>query len=167
MADFVNTITTKSAVRELRNQIASLAAFDDIISAILTTNPWNCIPYQYRGESQPGVVISKQHYIGKVQYQDNMGKVIGTITVHAPTQAKFTSAVNAVEENTNLENIIGGIAVRDPVTDKYSCTLRCNAASGDLYYVTFARDKIRVTSYDDDNVLYDLEIWADGISALS
>ena len=167
MADFINTITSKSAVRELRYPIASLAVFDGIISAILTTNPWNCIPYQFQGESQPGVVISKQHYIGKVQYQDGMGKVIGSITVNGPTQTGFTSTLNAIEGNVGFEGMIGGSAVRDETTDKYSCTLRCNAASGDLYYVTFARDRVRVTSYEDDSVLADLEVWADGISALS
>jgi hypothetical protein len=137
MADFINTIISKSAVRELRYPIASLAAFDSIISAVVTTNPWNCVPYQLRGEAQPGVGISKEYYIGKVLYQDGMGKVIGTITVKAPTQAGFTASLNAVEGNAELEGMIGGSAVRDTTTDKFSCTLRCNAASGDLYYVTF------------------------------
>jgi hypothetical protein len=167
MADFINTITSKSAVRELRNPIASLAAFDNIISAVVTTNPWNCVPYQFRGESQPGVGITREHYIGRVLYQDDMGKVIGTITVRAPTQAGLISSVNAIEGNAGLEGMIGGSAVRDAATDKYSCTLRCHAESGDLYYVTFARDRVRVTSYKNDSVIDVLESWADGISALS
>ena len=96
-----------------------------------------------------------------------MGKVIGTITVKAPTQAGFTSSVLAIEENTGLEGMIGGIAARDASKDTYSCTLRCHSASGDLYYVTFTRDKVRVTSYEQDSVLADLESWADEISALS
>ncbi|MCL2459954.1 MAG: hypothetical protein FWF19_01150 [Euryarchaeota archaeon] len=167
MADFINTTTSKSAVRELRYPIATLAAFDAIISGVVATNPWNCVPYQFRGEAQPGVGVSKQSYTGKVLYQDDMGKVIGTITVKAPTQAGFTSSVLAIEENTGLEGMIGGIAARDASKDTYSCTLRCHSASGDLYYVTFTRDKVRVTSYEQDSVLADLESWADEISALS
>ena len=167
MADFINTITSKSAVRELRYPIATLTAFDDIISDVVTMNPWNCTPYQLRGEAQPGVRITKEHYIGRVLYQDAMGKVIGTITVNAPTQTGFIASMAAIEGNTELEGMIGGSAVRDPVTDKYSCTLRCHAASGDLYSVIFARDKIRVTSYKNDSVIDDLEIWADAIPALS
>ncbi|MDR2855056.1 MAG: hypothetical protein LBV40_02720 [Methanomicrobiales archaeon] len=166
MADFITTSTTKSATRELRNKIATLAGFDSIISAIIATNPWNCSPYQYMGESQPPVSISKEQYTAKIQYQNSVGKVIGSVTVQAPTQAGLTSAVGIVQGDLDLETAIGGIAAQDPTTDKYSCTLRCNAATGDLYYVTFSRDKIRVTSYKQDSILDDLEAWADSIPAL-
>ena len=166
MADFITTSTTKSALRELRNPIATLVGFDAIISAVLATNPWNCSPYQYKGEAQPAVSISKQQYTAKIQYQNNTGKVIGTVTVQSPTQTGLTSAVAIVQGDQDLETAIGGTAAQDPTTDKYSCTLRCNAASGDLYYVTFSRDKIRVTSYEQDSILDDLETWADGIPAL-
>lgn len=166
MADFITTSTTKSAIRELRNPIATLAEFDTIISAVITNNPWNCTPYQYNGESQPAVSVSKEQYTAKIQYQNSVGKVIGTITVQAPTKAGLTSAVGIVQGNQSLETAIGGIAAQNPTTDKYSCTLRCNAASGDLYYVAFSRDKIRVTSYEQDSVLDDLESWADSIPAL-
>ena len=166
MADFITTSTAKSATRELRNPIATLAEFDTIVSAVIANNPWNCTPYQYRGESQPAVSISKEQYTAKIQYQNNTGKVIGTITVQAPTKTGLTSAVSLVQGDEDLENAIGGIAAQDPTKDKYSCTLRCNAASGDLYYVTFSRDKVRVTSYEQDSVLDDLEAWADSIPAL-
>lgn len=166
MANFITTSTTKSAIRELRNPIATLTGFDAIISAVLATNPWNCSPYQYKGEVQPAVSISKQQYTAKVQYQDNAGKVIGTITVQSPTKTGLTSAVTIVQADETLEAAIGGTAAQDPTTDKYSCTLRCNAASGDLYYVTFSRDKVRVTSYEQDSILDDLETWADSIPAL-
>ena len=166
MADFITTSTTKSATRELRNQIATLTEFDSIISGVIASNPWNCTPYQYRGESQPAVSISKEQYTAKIQYQNSTGKVIGTITVQAPTQAGLVSAVGIVQGDADLETAIGGVVAQDPTTDKYSCTLRCNAASGDLYYVTFSRDKIRVTSYEQDSVLDDIETWADSISAL-
>jgi len=167
MADFVQTSVSKSALRTLRNPIATLGAFDSIISAIVATNPWGCVPYTRAGEAMPGVAISTQSYTAKVRYQDNMGKVIGEVTVKSPTQAGFTTAVNNVKANTALEAAIGGTAVHDAFTDRYSATLRCNDPTGDIYSVAFTRTTVRVTSYVEDSLLATIEAWADGISALS
>ena len=167
MADFVNTSTTKSAVRKLRDEFPSISAFDAIVQSVLTNNPWGCVPYQYQGVAYPAVGISKEQYTGKVQYQNAEGKVIGTISAQAPTQAALGTLMSSILGNTSYETEMGGDAVRNPLTDKFSCTLRCNAPSGDLYYVTFSRDRVRVSSYAQDAVLDDIEIWADGITALN
>ncbi|MGV8109803.1 hypothetical protein [Methanospirillum sp.] len=42
MADFTQTATVKTAVRELAAPIDSMAAFTSIIDDILTNNPWGC-----------------------------------------------------------------------------------------------------------------------------
>ena len=86
--------------------------------------------------------------------------------MQAPTQAGLASAGGIVQGDADLEVAIGGVAAQDPTTDKYSCTLRCNAASGALSDVTFSRDKTRVTSSEQDSVLDDIETWTDTIPAL-
>jgi hypothetical protein len=166
MADFVQTSISKNALRILRNPFPNISAFDTVVSGVVSGNPWGCIPYTRSGTTMPPVEITREVYSGKVMYQNNVGKVIGTITVNAPTQSGFTAAIAEVLGSTDLETIVGGIPAHDPTRDTYSTTLRCCAADGDLYTVTFTRDRVRVASYNDDDVLNTLEIWADGITAL-
>ena len=85
--------------------------------------------------------------------------------MQAPTQAGLASAGGIVQGDADLETAIGGVVAQDPTMDKYSCTLRCNAASGALSDVTFSRDKVRVTPSKKDSVLDDIETWADTIPA--
>jgi hypothetical protein len=87
--------------------------------------------------------------------------------VNAQSQAGFTAAVAEVLGSTDLETVIGGTSAHDPMMDTYSNTLRCCAADGDLYTVTFTRKQVRVASYNDDAVLNTLEVWADDISQLN
>ena len=166
MADFVQTAVSKSAQRVLRNQIGSLSALENLIADITTNNPWSCVPYIRSGVTMPPVDISARAYTGKVKYQDTMGKVIGEITVKTSTNAGFTTALSEVEQNADLEAAMGGIPAHDPMTDKWSIALRCCAAGGDLYTVTFTRDTVRVTSYIEDSLLATIETWADGIAIL-
>jgi hypothetical protein len=166
MADFIPTTISKNAVRVLRTPLASLSAFTTIVNGVVSGNPWGCIPYTRAGMNMPPVEITRQVYSGKVIYQDVMGKTIGTITVSAPSQSGFTSAIADVVGNSTLEGLMGGIAVHDPIADNFSNTVRCCAADGDLFNVTFTRKQVRVASYNDDGVLATLETWADGVPAL-
>jgi hypothetical protein len=166
MADFIPTSISKNALRVLRNPLPSLSAFTTIVTGVVSTNPWGCIPYTRSGATMPPVELTRELYSGRVIYQDSMGKAIGTITVNAQSQAGFTAAIAEVLGNTALETTIGGVPVHDPHTDTYSNTLRCCAADGDLYNVTFTRKQVRIASYNDDAVLTTLETWADGITAL-
>ncbi len=45
--------------------------------------------------------------------------------------------------------------------------LRCHDPSGELYYVTFTRDQVRVSSYSADAILAVIEAWADTVPALA
>ena len=45
--------------------------------------------------------------------------------------------------------------------DTFSATLKCHDASGEIYYVAFSREQVRVTSYSDDAILATIETWAD------
>ena len=58
MADFINTTTSKSAVRELRYPIATLAAFDAIISGVVATNPG--IVFRISSEEKPSPELAFQ-----------------------------------------------------------------------------------------------------------
>jgi hypothetical protein len=166
MADFIETAVSKSAIRILRNPLPSMSALNTIVNGVVSTNPWGCIPYTRSGTSMPPVEITREVYSGKVLYQDPYGKVIGTVTVNAPTQSGFTSAIAEVLGSSDLETSIGGVPAHDPMNDAYSTTLRCCHTNGDLYSVTFTRKQVRLSSYNDDAVINALEVWADAIPQL-
>jgi hypothetical protein len=143
-----------------------MTAFNSIVSGVVESNPWSCIPSTRNGSAKPPVEVTRQTFTGTVAYEDTNGKVIGKVTVSAPTSAGFTDALTEVMGNSDLETAIGGTATHDALTDKFSTTLRCCHTDGDLYNVTFTRDSVRIASYMNDAVLTAIETWADGISAL-
>jgi len=63
--------------------------------------------------------------------------------------------------------LLGGDAVRDSDSESYSCTLKCHDANGEVYYVTLARDQVRISSYSDDAIRTRVETWADTVPALA
>jgi hypothetical protein len=58
-------------------------------------------------------------------------------------------------EGTRLEK------VHDTENDSFSVTIRCHDQNGELYNVTFSRDRVTVQSYSDDAILAKVETWAD------
>ena len=56
---------------------------------------------------------------------------------------------------------------RDSDTETYSATVKCHDPNGELYLVTFNRDKVTVTSYEDDAILAKVETWADTVPELA
>ncbi|WP_298669305.1 hypothetical protein [uncultured Methanofollis sp.] len=167
MADFQLSSTSKTSVRKLPAPIADAATFNGIIENVLKNNPWGCTPWESAGESHAAVEKAGEAYTARVVYEDTLGRAIGTASARAPTLAGFTAAKNEIIGNAALETAIGGTAVADPDREAYTCRLRCHAANGEVYSVAFTRTSVRVSSYEDDNVLAAIETWADGVTALN
>ncbi|MBN1167041.1 MAG: hypothetical protein JXA44_07905 [Methanospirillaceae archaeon] len=168
MADFVTTTTNKTAVRDLATPIGNLAAFSALIESVTDDNPWECTEYTASGVTVDGVTKAREYYTGRVVYTDPAtGKVIGNISVKAPTPSGFTGSVASVLADADIATDMGGIASHDSSTDRFSCSLKCHDENGEIYYVTFARDRIRVTSYEDAAILSTIETWADTLPALA
>jgi hypothetical protein len=110
---------------------------------------------------------SREAYTAYVLYEDAEAKTIGNITARAKTVAGFSAAITEILANAALAAAMGGDAVRDPDAENYSCTLKCHDASGEVYYVTFSRDQVRVSSYSDDAIMATIETWADTVPALA
>ncbi len=162
MADFVAKSTVKSAERVLATPFASKAALNTIIGTILADNP--CLS---GGENLPAVQKSAETYTGTIVYENTAGKQIGKISIRAPSSAGFDTAVATILANEALQTAIGGSASHDSSEDGFSVTLKCHAASGELYNVTFKRDKVTVSSFEADSILSTIETWADTIPALA
>ena len=161
MTDFIETQNTRSAVRDLTAPIADITSFESIIQDVITTNPFNCTAYEDGGVTMPAITSSREHYTAKVVYENASATKIGTVSAQAPTIAGFTAAADSVMADTALSTAIGGTPSRDTGKDTYYCQLKCHDASGEIYYVTFSRTKVRVSSYSDDAIRSTVDAWAD------
>jgi hypothetical protein len=92
---------------------------------------------------------------------------MGTVTARAPTVAGFNTAATNILGNSALAAALGGTAVRDSARETFSCQLRCHDANGEDYSVTFTRNRVRISSYEDDAILARIEAWADTVAALA
>jgi len=167
MADFIQTSITKTAVRELAAPIASVAAFSTIVDGVITDNPWNCTAYTYGDIPQDPVAKSREAYTAYILFEDNEANSVGSMTARSQTVAGFNATITEILADAALATAMGGDAVRDSDSENYSCTLKCHDANGEVYYVTFARDQVRISSYSDDAIRTRVETWADTVPALA
>lgn len=167
MADFVQTGASKTAVRELSSPIANVTAFNAIIEQVLADNPFGCEDYEENGVVIPGVVRGRESYTVRVNYEDNAGRRVGTVTARTPSVAAFSSCAADIMADTDLVAAMGGDPVRDAERESYTCQLRCHDPNGEDYLVTFGRNRIRISSYEDDAIRAKVEAWADTVPALS
>lgn len=167
MADFVEKTVTKTAVRELATPIADVSAFNTIVEAVITGNPFGCVAYTEAGITHQPVEKTKEAYVAKVVYQDTLAKSVGTESGKYTTIAGFNAGAAAILADTALTAAHTGTAVRDPATETYSATLKCRDPNGELYMVTISRDRVNLTSYSDDGIRTKVETWADSVPALA
>jgi hypothetical protein len=167
MADFVQKTNVKTAVRQLADPIADVAAFNTIVGAVITGNPFGCVAYVSAGVNHPPVEKTKESYVAKIVYQDALAKTVGTNSGKFNSVAGFNAGAAALLASAPLTAAYGGTPVRDPGTETFSATLRCRDPNGELYMVTFARDRVSLTSYSDDAIRTKVETWADTVAALA
>ena len=167
MADFVQKTTVKSAVRALASPITDVTAFNTIVQAVITDNPFDCTSYESAGVTHQPVEKSRENYVAKVIYQDTDAKTVGTESGKYNTIAGFTAGAAALVASTAIATAHGGTAIHDLAHDTYSATLKCHDANGEIYMVTFGRDSVSITSYSDDAIRTKVETWADTVTALA
>jgi hypothetical protein len=62
---------------------------------------------------------------------------------------------------------IDWVPVHEPSKDIFPATLKCHDANGELYNLTFSRDRITLQSYSDDAIRTKVETWADTVPQLA
>jgi hypothetical protein len=167
MADFNQKTVVKTAVRELATPIADVSAFNTIVQAVITDNPFACVSYTEAGVTHQPVEKTKETYVAKVVYQDTDGKTVGNESGKYTTIAGFNAGAAAILADTALSTAHAGTAVRDPDNETYSATLKCRDPNGEIYMITFTRDHVNLTSYSDDGIRTKVETWADTVAALA
>jgi hypothetical protein len=167
MADFVEKTNVKTATRALAVPIADVTAFENIVQSVITGNPFGCVAWTEAGVAHQPVEKSREAYTAKVIYQDADAKTVGSDSCRFGSVAGFTAGAAALLASAPLAAAHGGTAVRDAADETYSATLRCRDPNGELYNLTFARDRVSLTSYSDDAIRTKVETWADTVPALA
>jgi hypothetical protein len=167
MADFVENTAVKSAVRKLQEPIADLSTFSTIVQAVITGNPFGCVSYMTAGVNHPPVEKTREMYTAKFVYEDVDAKRLGTGSENYNSIAGFNAGVAAVLANTANITAHGGTVSRNPAGDTFAVTMKCHDPNGELFYVSLSRDRVTVSSYQDDGIRVRIEAWADGVTALA
>ncbi len=167
MGDFIQNTAVKTAVRTLANPIADVAAFSTIVDSVIAANPFGCVSYISAGTTHAPVEKTKESYVAKIVYQDEDAKVVGNQSGKFSTVAGFNAGAAAILANTALTAAHGGTPARDSDTETYSVTLRCHDPNGEIYFVDFSRDQVRLSSFSDDAIQSKVETWADTVPALN
>ncbi len=166
MADFIQTTNTKSAVRDLSVPIADITTFDALVQDIIDTNPFGCTSYVEQGVTIDPVVRSQERYDAKVVYENLEAATIGDVSVQVASVTAFGTAAAHVMADDDLATAIGGTQSRNTAKDTFSCRLKCHDPSGETYFVTLSRSKVRISSYADDAIRATVEAWADSMPEL-
>jgi len=167
MADFVQSNVTKSAVRNLIEPIADVATFNTIVQSVIDDNPFACVEYMTAGLTHDPVEKIREGYTAKVIYQDVDANVVGNLSDKFNTIAGFNAGAAALLASAALATAHGGTAAHDVEKETYSATLRCHDVNGELYQVTFGRNRVSLSSYSDEAIRTRIETWADTVPELA
>ena len=166
MADFTQNSNVKSAVRNLASPITDVAALDAIIQSVILNNPFGCVSYMSSGVNHPPVEKSRESYTAKFVYEDENAKRIGVGSETYNTIDGFNNGISAVLANSANITAHGGTVSHNEEADAFSATLRCHDPTGEMYFVTFSRNRVTISSFTDESIQTVIETWADGVPAL-
>jgi hypothetical protein len=166
MTDFVQTNETKRSVRTLTTPIENIATFNTIVGNLIANNPLGCVSYMSAGVSHPGIEKTKEAYTVRMIYQDTGANVVGTGTHKFESLAGYNSGVSALLADNALSAAHGGTPAHDSENDTFSVTIKCSDANGEIYSLLLARDKVTLSSYEDESIRTKVETWADSVPEL-
>lgn len=158
---------SKSATRQLKYPFPDIGAFSSVVRMLIIKNPLGCTSYYAVKRNFPPVMPVRERYTAKFVYHDEKGKQVGTSSeVYDSLEGYETGSASMI---TNMANIA---AHRGKVThlkeaDLFSVTLKCHDPSGELYFVSLARDRITVSSYTDNAIRKRVEKWSDSVPELA
>jgi hypothetical protein len=166
MTHFRSRPGSKSATRNLKHPIPDSAAFSAVVRRLLTGNPLGCTSYYALRKNFLPVMPVRERYTAKFVYHNGNGKQVGTSSeVYDSIEGYETGIASMI---TNMANIAShrGKVKHLKESDLFSVTLKCHDPSGELYFLSLARDKITVSSYTDDAIRKRVELWADSMPEL-
>ncbi|PKL63731.1 MAG: hypothetical protein CVV32_12480 [Methanomicrobiales archaeon HGW-Methanomicrobiales-3] len=157
---------SKSITRKLKHPFTDSATFSRVIRALVAKNPLGCTSYYAIRKNFPPIMPVRERYTAKFVYLDGTGKQVGTSSeVYDSIDGYETGIASMI---TNMANIAAhrGKAKHKKEADLFSVTLKCHDPSGELYFLSLARDRITVSSYTDDAIRRRVEVWAESVPEL-
>ncbi len=166
MADFAPKSAVKSSVRKLAEPFEDVDTLNAVVQSVILNNPFGCVSYMSAGANHPPVEKSRENYTARFIYQDNDAKIVGRTSESYNTVAGYKAGIAAVLANTANRTAHGGMPAHEIESDSFSVTLRCHAANGEIFILTFGRQQVSLSSFEDDSIQTVVETWADGVPAL-
>jgi hypothetical protein len=158
---------TKSAVHDLITPIADIITFDAIVQSLVLQNPLGCTSYMCAKRNHPPLEIVREIYTAKFVYLNTAGKQIGHGQDMYDSVEGYQTGIAAIISN--MANIAShrGKVKHIPAADRFSVLLKCHDPDGELYFMSLARDRVTLSSYNDDEIRKRVEKWNDTVPELA
>ena len=157
---------SKSITRKLKRPFPDSVTFFAVVQALIAKNPLGCTSYYTLRGNFPPIMPVRERYTAKFVYLAGTGKQVGTSSeVYDSLEGYETGIASMI---TNIANIAShrGKVKHLKESDLFSVTLKCHNPSGELFFMSLARDKITVSSCTDDTIRRRVEVWADSVPEL-
>ncbi|AGB02193.1 hypothetical protein Metfor_1147 [Methanoregula formicica SMSP] len=166
MTHFRQKPGSRSASKRLKHPFPDIAAFSAVVRALIMKNPLGCTSYFTHWRNYPPVMPVRERYTAKFVYLNAKGKQVGSSSeVYNSAEGYEIGNASMI---TNMANITAhrGKVTHLQESDLFSAILKCHDPSGELYFVSLARDRITVSSYESDVILKTVEKWAGTVPEL-
>jgi hypothetical protein len=167
MAHFMQNTGRRSAVHILKTPFPDVMAFNAVVRSLVFTNPLGCTSYWKAKKNHPPVQKVREMYTAKFVYENASGKRIGTGLDMYNSLEGYQYGIAAVITNIANTSAHGGKVRHTPELDLFSVTLKCHDPDGELFFITISRDRVTLSSYEDDTILARVGIWTKGVPALA
>jgi hypothetical protein len=106
-------------------------------------------------------------YTAKFVYIDPKGKRIGSGSEVYDSVEGYQTGIAAVISN--MANIASHRGKVRHITeaDLFSVTLKCHDPNDEIYFLSLARDRLTLSSYNDDEIRKQVGRWIDNVPALA
>jgi hypothetical protein len=167
MTHFRSRPGTRSASRRLKHPIPDITAFSSIVRRLIIENPLGCTSYYTLRRNFPPIMPVRERYTAKFVYLDGNGKQVGTSSeVYDSPEGYETGCASMITSMANIAAHRGKVKhLRE--ADLFSVTLKCHDPSGELYFVSLARNRITVSSYTDNAIRKQVEEWSVNVPELT
>ena len=167
MAHFNQRDGTTSTIHRLKNPIPDITVFDDIIRDLVLKNPLGGTSYRSAKKHHPPVEKVREMYTAKFVYTNTQGKRVGrTSEVYDSVEGYETGIASVISNMANIASHRGKVK-HVPGADLFSVLLKCHDPNGELYFLSIARDRVTLASYNDDAIRHRVEAWAERVPALA
>ncbi|MFA4861220.1 hypothetical protein [Methanoregula sp.] len=156
---------TKSTVIRLKDPVSDIKTFEGVIRSLVLTNALECTSYRSVARHYPPVDVVREMYTAKFAYMDAKGKRIGSGSEVYNSIEGYECGIAAVISN--MANIAAhcGKVKHLPGADLYSVTLKCHDPGDELFFLSIARNRVTLSSYNDDRIRLRVRTWVDGLPA--